>query len=111
MTRDPGLEAQLAEDFGHPGSLSGRAMFGGWCFLLNGNMLGAARAGRAMFRVGRAAEADALTLPGTQPMSQGGRARPGFLWLSGPLLSDDGIRRRLAAMALAHVSTLPPKDA
>lgn len=111
MTRDPGLEEQLAEDFGHPDALTGKAMFGGWCFMLNGHMLGAARDGRAMFRVGKPAEPQALALPGTEPMAQAGRVMPGFVWLSGPALSDDAIRARLARMALSHVSTLPPKDA
>lgn len=111
MTRDTGLEAQLSEDFGHSDNLSGKPMFGGWCFLMNGNMLAAAREGRAMFRVGKAAETAALALPGTEPMSQGGRAKPGFVWLSGPALSDDAIRGKLAGMAREYLSTLPPKDA
>lgn len=111
MTRDPGLEEQLTEDFGDPCALTGKAMFGGWCFMLNGNMLGAARDGRAMFRVGKDAQAAALALPGVEPMAQGGRPKPGFVWLSGPSLADDAIRQRLAGMARDFVSTLPPKDA
>lgn len=110
MTRDPGLEAQLLDDLDHPDNLTGKAMFGGWCFLLNGNMLGAAREGRAMFRVGKQDEALALSLPGTEPMRQGNRMTPGYVWLSGPSLADDAIRQRLAQMALGHVQTLPPKD-
>lgn len=110
MTRDPGLEAQLAEDFGHPDGLTGKPMFGGWCFLLHGHMLGAAREGRAMYRVGKPAEARALTIPGTEPMLQGARAMPGYLWLSGPALGDDATRATLARMALDHVLPLPPKE-
>lgn len=110
MTRDAALEDQMIADFGQGETVSGRPMFGGYCLMLKGNMLGAARAGRAMFRVGRQAEATALALPGTEPMSQGGRRMPGYVWLSGPPLADDDTRVALARMALDHVSTLPPKE-
>lgn len=110
MSRDPDLEARMTKDFGHPPALLGKAMFGAWCFLLNGNMLGAARDGRAMYHVGIGAQAHALAEPRTEPMSLAGRPRPGFIWLSGPPLADDAIRQRLARMALSHVSTFPPKD-
>ncbi|MEH6788334.1 hypothetical protein [Paracoccus sp. (in: a-proteobacteria)] len=43
-------------------------------------------------------------------MVQRHREMPGYVWLSGPPLSDDTIRIRLARMALSHVMTLPPKD-
>ncbi|MAN56587.1 MAG: TfoX/Sxy family protein [Paracoccus sp. (in: a-proteobacteria)] len=110
MTRDPGLEAQLLDDLGHPDGVTGHAMFGGYCHMINGHMLCAARQGRAMFRVGRTAEPAALSLPGTGRMVQRHREMPGYVWLSGPPLSDDTIRIRLARMALSHVMTLPPKD-
>lgn len=110
MTRDPGLESQLLDDLDHPENIEGRPMFGGLCYMLNGHMLCAAREGRLMFRVGKQAEPEALRLPGTERMSQSGRDKPGFVWLSGPSLSDDTIRKGLAQMALAHVSTFSPKD-
>lgn len=110
MTRDPALESRMLDDLGHPAGISSRAMFGGLCYLLNGHMLCAARQGRAMYRVGRAAEARALTLPGTRPMVQGGRAAPGYVWLSGDPLADDSLRQSLARMSLDFVSHLPAKD-
>lgn len=110
MVRDPGLEIQLLDDLDHPEGVESRPMFGGLCYMLNGHMLCAAREGRAMFRVGKDTEPDALSLPGTERMSQSGRDKSGFVWLSDPPLADDTIRRDLARMALAHVSTFPPKD-
>ena len=111
MPRDPQLEADFRADLGAlPGVLSDRPMFGGLCFMLNGNMLGAARQGRAMYRTGPAAEAEALTIPGTEPMVQAsGRRMPGYVWLSGPGLADPTTRRRLAAMAIDFTRNLPPK--
>lgn len=110
MTRDPGLEAQLLDDLDHPEGVTSRAMFGGLCYMLDGNMLAAARVGRAMYRVGPDADAQALTLPGTERMTQGNLSMPGYIWLSEPGLADDAIRRQLARLALSHVKTLPPKD-
>lgn len=58
MTRDTGLEARLLDDPGDIGTLDSRPMFGGPCFLLNRNMLCATGEGRAMFRLGKTAEAE-----------------------------------------------------
>lgn len=76
MTRDPGLEEELTEDFGNPDAPTGKAMLGGWCFMLNGNMLGAARDGLAMFRLGKDAQTDALALPGSSPWRKAGGRNP-----------------------------------
>ena len=42
-------------------------MFGGYCWMLNGNMLCGVEVGRFMFRVGKALEADALAARVTPP--------------------------------------------
>lgn len=111
MPRDPALELAFRDGLGPlPEVLTERPMFGGLCFMLGGNMIGAARQGRAMYRVGAVAEPQALALAGTEPMTHGGRAKPGYVWLSGPALSDPAIRRALARMAVDFTRTLPEKD-
>ncbi len=110
MTRDYGLEAQMVRDFGSSKGLEQPAMFGGLCFMLNGHMLGAARRGQAMFRVGATSEDQALALSGTGPMIHGGRRKRGFVVLTGSSLSDHELRLQLAGMARSYVETLPPKD-
>lgn len=90
-----------------------QAMFGGVCFLLDGNMLGGVRrdkdgVGRFMFRVGDAGEAEAGQRPGAEPMVMGGRRMRGFYFVQ----EDDCDDAALAGwIALAHrfVSGLPPK--
>lgn len=109
MTRDLELEQQMLRDFGRS-NLAGKAMFGGWCFLLNGNMLGAAREGRAMYRVGPDAQSRALAHPNTELMQQAGRPMWGYVWLKDEGLADDETRGALARMAMQHVTTLPSKD-
>ena len=54
-------------------------MFGGLCFMLNGNMLcGVAKEG-GMARVGKENEAAALELPGIEPLSFTGRKMGGMV--------------------------------
>ena len=53
---------------------------------------------------------DALALPGTSPMTHGGRAKPGYVWLHDDQLSDDATRARLTGWALDCVRDLPPKE-
>ena len=59
-----------------------KRMFGGTCFLLNGNMLCGTGSGDFMFRVGKAAHAKALARPGAKPMRMNGRLMAGFIWVS-----------------------------
>ena len=110
MTRDPGLEEAMRQDLGNLPGLTEKPMFGGLCFLAHGNMLCAARQGRAMYRVGKSRHDQALALPGISPMTQAGREKPGYVWLHDPQISDDATRARLTGWALDFVAALPPKE-
>ncbi|MDO5630701.1 MAG: hypothetical protein Q4G22_02565 [Paracoccus sp. (in: a-proteobacteria)] len=86
-------------------------MTDGYAFLRHGQMIGAARDGRAMCCAGCAVQPAVLDLPGTEPTVQNcDRAMPGDVWLSRSSLPDPVIRRRLVAMAPDHAATLPPKS-
>lgn len=79
-------------------------MFGGICFMLNGNMALAASPNGLLVRVGKEGNDAALERPGVRPMIQRGK----------PLVDETGTRtsRELAAwvkLSLAHASTLPAK--
>jgi hypothetical protein len=50
-------------------------MFGGWAFLLHGNLLCGVRRGSLVLRVGRANEDWALSVPGVVPVLMRGRRR------------------------------------
>lgn len=92
---------------GRPGIVE-RKMFGGYCWMLNGNMLCGVEVGRYMFRVGKDREAQALKRPGASPMDITGKPMPGFLWVdanrAARLPLEDWIE-----FAEAFVRTLPPK--
>jgi hypothetical protein len=92
-------------------TLKGRAatekrMFGGVCFLLNGNMLCGSGKNGFMFRVG--ADADAAHLPGARPLVMQGRAMKGFFWVD-PDACDDAALGGWIALADAYVAAMPPK--
>lgn len=93
--------------------LSEKRMFGGVCFLLNGNMLcgvhGPKHEGAAMFRVGKAAQAEALALPGVRPMAMTGRVMGGLAELPAEDMEDPARWEPLLAFALGFVGSLPPK--
>ena len=110
MAYDEGIAEQLREALAEVPGIGETRMFGGLCFLLRGNMLcGASGWSDTMFRVGKAAEAEALALPGTRIMEMGGRRMGGFIRADETALADDDTFARLIALALAFVSALPPK--
>lgn len=108
MAIDIGLAQLLREDL-VGAAITEKKMFGGLCFLLNGNMVSGTMKSSALFRVGKPNDAAALAVPGTYPMVQRGLPMAGFVELPTADCADDTRRGALSAMALAFVRTLPPK--
>ena len=96
------------------GALRGRRgivekkMFGGFCWMLDGNMLAGVEVGRYMFRVGKALEAEALARPGARPMDITGRPMRGFVWVDADAAIEAGLENWIA-FAERYVGALPPK--
>ena len=109
MPRDLGLEDLIREDLPSDPALTERAMFGGWAWLLSGNLLLGARSDGLLARLGKGNDAWALSLPDVTPMISRGRTMDGWV-RAGPIAyGDDAIRLRLIEAALAFVRGLPPK--
>ena len=88
-----------------------KRMFGGFTFMLNGNMLCCASSKGLMVRVGADAEADALMKPFVGRCLGAGRPMAGFL-----LVAPEGILRDVdlqdwLTLAVDYVGALPPKPA
>ncbi len=108
MPHDPELADRLRAALAHRKGISERAMFGGYCWMLNGNMLCGVEVGRFMFRVGKQLEAAALTRPGAERIVFNGRPMGGFVWVDEKACRN----RKLAGwidLAASFVGTLPPK--
>jgi TfoX/Sxy family transcriptional regulator of competence genes len=110
MAYDPGL-AQTLRDALADLPVTEKRMFGGLAFLLNGHMVCGVHKGGAMVRVGKAGEAEALTLNGVSQMLFTGRPMAGMVDVADAAVEDDAVRGRLLDLALAAVSALPPKVA
>lgn len=79
MPHDPHLAERMRIALVKRREIEERKMFGGFCWMLNGNMLCGVEVGRYMFRVGKTLEAEALARPGTTPMDITGRPMRGFV--------------------------------
>jgi hypothetical protein len=108
MARDPGLEELIRADL-PPDAWTERAMFGGWAWLLNGNLVCAARADGMLARLGKGHDGWALSLPGVAQMISAGRPMAGWVRAGPEAYGDDGLRRRLLGAALDFVRGLPAK--
>lgn len=90
------------------GALAEKRMFGGVCFLLNGNMLCGAGKNGYMLRTDPSAAADAAALPGGRPVVMQGRTMKGFYWVDPDACDAKGLGRWLA-LAQEYVGTMPAK--
>ena len=86
-----------------------KKMFGGLCFLLNGNMLCGVHKNGGMARVGKDNEAAALELDGVEPLSFTGRRMGGMVDVSEAAIAHPGIRDALLTLARDFVESLPAK--
>ena len=86
-----------------------KQMFGGLCFLLNGNMLCGVHKDGGMARVGKDNEAAALELPGVAPLSFTGRKMGGLVEMDDAAVEDAATLEAVLDLAQEFVSPMPPK--
>jgi TfoX/Sxy family transcriptional regulator of competence genes len=84
-------------------------MFGGTCFMFNGNMLAGTFRNGLLVRVGKQAQADALLQPGTSVMEMRGRPMEGFVFVA-PEVLDDAAMTEWLNRARSFVESLPAKS-
>ncbi len=109
MAYDEGVAALLRDDLLDQHGVSERKMFGGLCFMVNGNMVCGVHPGGGMFRVGKERQAEAMAIAGAGPMEMGGRQMGGMVNVGQDALADDDRRRAWMLLALAHAAGLPAK--
>ena len=109
MAYDEGLAELIRSDLEDEPGVTEKKMFGGLCFLKDGNMVCGVHRGGGMARVGKAREAEALGMPGIAPLSFTGRKMGGMVDVSEEVLADDTRRAGIVALALEYARSLPPK--
>jgi hypothetical protein len=108
MARDAGLEELIRADLAGR-ALAEKAMFGGWAWLINGNLVCAAREDGMLARLGKGRDGWALALPGVAPMISRGRVMGGWVRADPSAYGDDALRKRLLSAAVEFVEGLPGK--
>jgi len=83
-------------------------MFGGLCFMLNGNMVAGASKRGLLVRVGNEQHARSVARPDARPMEMSGRTMEGYVVIDPPP-KEDRVLREWIELAIAFVQTLPPK--
>lgn len=108
MPHDPHLADEMRKALARREGIDEKKMFGGYCWMLYGNMLCGVGVGRFMFRVGKDLEASALARPGARQMDITGKPMKGFVWVD----ADDALAAGLGSwidLAAQFVRTLSAK--
>lgn len=109
MAHDPDNYDALAAALGLMEGLSEKKMFGGICFLLNGNMLAGVFRDRGMARVGKDREAVAMLIPGVDAFTPTGRKMGGIVGLTPDIFADRDALGAVLDLATSFAGSLPPK--
>jgi hypothetical protein len=109
MAYDELLAVRMWAALGPLPGLVEKKMFGGVCFLINGNMACGVHKDNMIVRVGSQNYAAALAIPHTHPFDITGRPMAGWIMV-GPAGSatESGLKAWLE-QGLAFASSLPPK--
>ena len=109
MAYDEGSAQIMAEALADQNGITTKKMFGGLCFMLNGNMLCGVHKDGGMFRIGKENEKAALAVDGASPLGFTGRKMGGMVEVTDAAIADDVALGKLMRLALNFVGGLPAK--
>jgi TfoX/Sxy family transcriptional regulator of competence genes len=108
MALDEDLAERMRAVLAGTGAVTEVRMFGGLCFMLNGNMVAGTLRRGLLVRVGKDHHAHALARPDAKPMEMSGRPMEGYIIVDPPP-HDERALRDWIEIAVTLVKTLPPK--
>jgi len=109
MAFDEGLAERIRHVMHADPAVTDRKMFGGLCFLVNGNMCFGIVGSDLMVRVGPDAYVDALAQPHAREMDFTGRALRGTVYVEPAGVGEDDDLRAWLRQGLEFARALPPK--
>jgi TfoX/Sxy family transcriptional regulator of competence genes len=113
MAFDEGLASRLEEiitrDFEHLSGLEETRMFGGFGYLLNGNMCVGIHKDTFIIRVGLEIAEKLIAEDHVRPMDLTGRVMKGWATVEPEAMEEDADLKRFCEHAITFVSELPPK--
>lgn len=107
---DEGLAERIRSITGGDPRISERKMFGGLCFMLDGNMCFGVLGDEIMVRVGAAAYDEALALPHAREMDFTGRSMRGMVYVEPDGIAEDDDLSTWLQRGLDMARSLPPKS-
>ena len=110
MAVDEDLAERMRAALAGTGAIREVRMFGGLCFMLNGNMVAGTSKRGLLVRVGKDRQSDALGRPGAKLMEMGGRSMEGYIFVDPPPRDERALQDWLE-LAVAFVNSLPAKRA
>ncbi len=109
MAYDEELAGRVRALFSGRSGVREQKMFGGLCFILNGNMACGVLGNKLVVRVGRENLEDALFQPYSRPFDMTGRPTRSFIYVAAEgLVTGEGLRN-WAGRGIAYAESLPHK--
>ena len=109
MPYNEDLAIRIRSALSGKGDLVEKKMFGGLCFMLNGNMCCGIVKEDLMARVGPDGYDDALDQPGARPMDFTGKPMKGMVYVSANAISDDAALASWVDRTAKFALSLPAK--
>lgn len=109
MAYDEGFAQIFRDDLAEIPGITEKKMFGGLCFMLNGNMLCGVHKDGVMYRIGKQNETAALAIEGAHPLGFTGRKMGGMVEVDEYAYQDEKKRAAWLDLALTYVRCLPAK--
>ena len=109
MAFDEQLAERVREHLATRPGYSEKKMFGGLCFLINGNMCCGVETDRLMLRVGPDLYEETLARKGAAPMDFTGRPMKGMVYVGQDSLKTSKALAQWIDIAAGFAESLPPK--
>jgi TfoX/Sxy family transcriptional regulator of competence genes len=109
MTIDENLAIRVRNILGNLSGVSEKKMFGGLCFLVNGNMALGLQNDDLMVRVGPESYEKLLAQPNVRKMDFTGKPLKGFLYVSSKGTASDKDLKKWVSKGLEFAGSLPAK--
>jgi len=109
MAYDELLGARIRAALSDQPGLVEKKMFGGVCFMLNGNMACGVIKNDLIVRVGPEQHPAALSRPHTRPFDFSGKPMAGWVTVSGTGVATEKDLKDWVRLGVDFASTLPPK--
>lgn len=109
MAHDAQLAERIRKVLAHRRGVTERKMFGGICFMVNGNMSCGVAGDDLMLRLGNEGAARALEDRHTRPMDFTGRPMKSMVFMAPAGVQSDGALKSWVDRSVGFARSLPPK--